>query len=213
MHPKILIILLSLVTLASSVDARIGDRNSDLQRRLVSSNLGREYPKDKLPAKWNQFPYHSILQEYQDTTGDRFEYGAFWKTHDGKRITNIAFREEAYPAGWDLHVMYKGGRSIFEAYRRNGSDLNQFEINGLLAMNQGDSHWQEAERGTVTALGVTYQRADGLLRAHVRRDRAGQFFIVYLTSLDEELVKVRTEMRKAREEEQAQTVNDSLFGF
>lgn len=213
MYKHLLFSLVLTLPIFSTAEARIGDRSSDIQRRIVSSNLGREYPKERLDSKWRQFPYHSILDEYQEATGDKLDYGVFWKSQDGRRIGNTALRDESHPTGWDLHVVYKGGRAVLEGYRRNGENLNQFEINALLGLHQGESHWKEAERGLSSAFGVTYERDDGLLRAHVRRDRFGPYFIIYLTSMDNELVRIRDELRKVREEEQSLQLNDSVAGF
>ncbi len=205
----LLLMLLTVAFTPFSVEARLGEQTADIERRILSPGHGREYPPERAAAKRTQVPIHGLISSYQSSNNNSLTSQVLWKSVDGRRIPSNGLRDGMEPEGWNLFIYYKNGRSVLEVYRRVGDGLTQYEINGLLALNKGDSAWERPANKEPSAIGYDFQRADGLFRAR----QMGTCFILYYKALDDEMVKIQEVVRKKQEEEQAKSVTHSLIGF
>ena len=114
-----------------------------------------------------------------------------------------------FPDGWTIHVVYYKGQSVFEAYRRNGEGMTRFEEEGLLEAQKGGSHWQRVQQANNTALGYSFERADG----DVRAIRKGPYLIFYRPEFDEGIKTQLDEEKSEKDTEDMEKVKESLKGF
>jgi hypothetical protein len=205
---KNLIFMLLMVLVVPSVYARVGDSRRDLEQRLVASGYGRTYPTELLERRVREAPYARFLDRLQG----KGTWVVYYKTdRDSPHIMSSVIREALYPTGWDLHVYYVNETSAIECYRRNGPPLSDFEMNILLALNQGDSFWKRVPRNEAepSAFGYEFERDDGLYRAR----RVGNYMLFFRTNIGEVIAKQLEEERLAREAEQEKMAPSTTVGF
>lgn len=215
---KLLALSFAFVLLMPSVYARLGDTRSDFKYRLTGKHLADEYPDDMLVEKLKdrENPYREQLSFFPEDA----EHVIFHKKTGDERVHNddvnwieVKNRQPRIPFkdGWDLHVVFWRGQSVFESYRRNGPHPNQFEIEGLLMLNKGDSHWKPIKPNEQkdSVFGYSYETQDGKRRALHK----GRTIVIYYTEMDKGLLKVRDKQNAETAEEQKGTVEESLIGF
>jgi hypothetical protein len=100
--------------------------------------------------------------------------------------------EKHVSPGWDVHVVYVGGRSVVEVYKRSQA-LTEFEWNHLLALHAEGSFWKrmskEEKAETQSAFGCDLLRDDG----HVRAKRLGGDAVLFVaTDVDTKLAEMNT---------------------
>lgn len=196
-------------TLVHDAAARVGESRASLEGRMLSDRTALRYPdavvRDKLGDR--NLPYRNLIEHMPQGV----EHVMYFKRADGSHASNRDIAEHRFPDGWDLHVIYYQGVSVFEAYRRNGPGLSPFEEQGLLGVNRGDSHWNRvaaADRGE-SAIGYTYERDDGYVRAR----REGRHMIFFRPGFDQRIQEsLEAQRAKIREEQQA-VAPDSIKGF
>lgn len=148
----------------SVLDARIGERRESIERRLFDSG-GIVYRDDVIETERRKgMPYPRYLEYLPDSTDVRL----YFKTSDGRRPMSSELEAKRMPAGWDLHVVYVGGKSAIELYKRS-QGLTEFEFNHLLALHAEGSFWKRPSKEEmaemVSAFGVEMIRSDGRVRA------------------------------------------------
>jgi hypothetical protein len=149
------------VLLPSTSQARVGESMADIERRLTSSGGIIYRDQAIIDARMRGMPYLRIL----DYLPSRPQLRLYFKTDDGRRPMASELSARDMPKGWDLHVIYLNGVSVFEAYKRSQA-LTEQEINQLLALQQGDSYWERVRTAENTALGYRMLRKDETLRAN-----------------------------------------------
>ncbi len=187
----------------------MGENRGALEGRMLSDRTAIRYPESTVAAKLTDrsLPYRNLI----DHMPSGVEHVMYFKRADGRTASNRDIADDRYPEGWDLHVIYYQGVSVFEAYRRNGPGLTGFEEQGLLSINQGDSHWNRipvTERAD-SAIGYSYERNDGSVRAQ----REGRFMIFFRPGFDDRIREAVEVDRAQIREEQRQQAPDSLKGF
>jgi hypothetical protein len=199
-----------------SVHARVGETQDVVERRILQPNLGKMFfkPRDRdTPAaererqrEEREQPFHAVKTFFPADTKE----GIYWKSALANQLSN--------ENGWKVHVFYLGGRSVLEAYRREGQGLNEFEVRALLAANRGASSWKRvsSEGGGVNGIGYEYELEDGSLRAK----QQGNWLMIFSTRLDTYVVeqqKVAKELRDRETEklklEQQSKAPESVMGF
>lgn len=206
-----LFLLLVILIPGSPVAARIGESRAQLENRLVLTGLAIPYPEDRVEAKIRarQMPHSDQV----DFFPEGIENAVYYKKTNGeepileeiKLPPGYGSRErEVFPEGWDLHVAYLRGVSVFEAYRRNGEALHPLEVEALLALNGGDWNPVDGSETKPSAFGYDFEKADGSVRARV----GGSTLLVFMTKMDE---AVQSRMSLAKEEETAE-VRSALAG-
>ncbi|MFH1496339.1 MAG: hypothetical protein ABII82_00810 [Verrucomicrobiota bacterium] len=167
--------LLLLPVLAATLHARIGESQDEFERRLFQPNVGkfalRERGLDPFQEaeQLRQQPFHTVRARFPEDLRER----KYWKS----AVPNVLSNDN----GWFVHVFYQDGVSVMEAYQRVGEPLNQFEIQNILAVNQGRSQWREVEIDAVdTAIGGNFQLVDDSRRAL----RRGDWLVVFSGDFD-----------------------------
>lgn len=226
MYPYITLFFSFIFWIAGDLGARIGEKRSTLESRLLKSNGIVLRSDEIIEERQTGMPY----LDYEVFFPKPYEVRLYFKSSDGSRpkqdeleTNNLkqAFDRKAAPKkplstidptekkleGWELHVLYIQGTSVLEVYKKTTSITEQ-EINYLLALQSGKSFWTESTsanlpEGKHSALGFDFSRADHYLRAKKLSSRSIMFF---RTQTDEFFHKA---LLKEREEE----APESIKGF
>jgi hypothetical protein len=206
--------LLACLSAVTFVQARVGETQDELERRLFQPAIGKFLPREKNPDPYKeeemlrQQPFNQVRPYFPAAARER----KYWKS----AVPNVLSNDN----GWRLHVFFQDSVSILEAYQRVGDTLSEFEIQNILRANQGSSEWRKVERESLEAqtsvIGCDYQLADGSLRARV----VGNWIMVYSAKLDsyvKEQVRIASENKNLQEEERSRlqqlTAPSSTAGF
>ena len=194
-------ILVLLFTFVNLADARIGETSSTIEARVINSG-GLQYRDESMKNNRQQgmwYPGFLYLMR-------NFELKIYFKSADGRKPKSSDMSPRRMSSGWDLHVIYIGGRSVFEAYRRSTS-MTDFELNQILKLQAGNSYWKkigssESDSDFISIFGCNLERADGAIRAL----RRGNDLIFIDSDLD-------TALAKKRQEDQQNSAPRSVMGF
>ncbi|WOO39793.1 hypothetical protein [Rubellicoccus peritrichatus] len=205
---KLLTYLLFLSLCLGEAQARIGESRSTLEGRLLKDRQAIKVSSRKLPGliEHKSVPYRRFLEYFPESA----EHMVYYKPAEGEQASTDDL-DVTFPDGWMLHVVYYKGRSVFEAYRRNGAGINRYEESGLLLRTKGESFWKnvDGKDREETAMGYTMERDDGEIRAN----RQGNFMIFYMPEFDL-AIKTQLDEENAEADELAQEkAPDSLAGF
>ena len=169
-----------------SVEARIDERRESIERRLFASG-GIVYRDDEIKASRRRgMPYLRYLQYLPGSADIRI----YFKTSDGRRPTSSDLEQRRKSAGWDLHVVYVDGKSVFELYQRS-QEITDFETNHLLNLHTEGGYWKrptkEEKEEIVSAFGFEMVRSDGRVRAK----KIGSDKLMFIESdIDERLAEM-----------------------
>lgn len=193
-------VLISLL-LAVSAQARVGETQDVIERRILQPNLGKMFfkPRDRdNPAaererqrEEREQPFYAAKAFFPADTKE----GVYWKSALANQLSS--------ENGWKVHVFYLAGRSVLEAYRREGQGLNEFEVRALLAANRGASSWKRlsSEGGGVNGIGYDYELEDGSMRAK----QQGNWLMIFSTRLDTYVVEQQKVAKELRDRETEKT--------
>lgn len=185
---------------AAPVEGRIGERRQTIEKRLKNSG-GIVYRRSGMVEERKKgMPYMKYMEYLPGST----ELRVYYKTADGRNPSSGELIEKGSLPGWDLHVVYVGGRSAIEVYKRSGG-MSEYEFNKLLSKLAGDSYWKKVkkdERGS-SAFGYTMEREDGTVRA---KKSGNDTLMIFSSSIDERLAE-------RNEEELAEQAPVSVEGF
>jgi hypothetical protein len=198
-----------------ALHARIGETQDVLEKRILRPGLGKLYPrmtdasKDKdrdRPRKKEEDP----LKDVRAFLPSEATQGLYWKSAVANQLSN--------ETGWKIDIVYVGGRSALEVYKRVGDALSEFEVRGLLSVNKGGSSWKKSasDGGGVKGIGYDYELEDGSMRAKQQPD----CLIVFSTKLDNYVMQqqvaakeLRDTQREQLKKEQSLKAPESLAGF
>jgi hypothetical protein len=217
----VLVALLVLTSGAVRARARIGETQDALEARLLQPGVGKllfqGVTRDKDKQKEREAEQARIKEEKEQPFREARPYMpidirevVYWKSALGNHLSN--------DDGWKVHVFYVNGRSVLEAYKRVGAGLSDFEINGILAVNRGESSWRKAsgEGDAVSGVGYDFESEDRGARAKVK----ASWVVVFSARFDAYLVEQKrlAGEQQARElevkkREQALKAPESLSGF
>lgn len=194
---------------APELEGRVGESVSQLEERLLSGRTAVRYSPHEVEGMvfHASTPYRELLRYLPDG----FAHHYYFKPAEDRRASRRDIDGQTFSPGWHLHVISLRGVSVFEAYRRSGPRLSDAEVDGLLLINRGSSHWRQVGGDAVlaSAFGYLYEREDGELRAQ----RMGSTLLFFRPSLDERLYEARSEhLERVRRRESA-AAPDSLAGF
>ena len=136
--------------LSSTAEARIGERQESIERRLFASG-GIMYRDDVVEASRRKGMPYTQFFDYLPSSAD---VRIYFKTVDGRRPSSKELEEKRLVSGWDLHVVYVGGKSVMEVYKRS-QGLSSHELNQLLMLNANGSFWKKIEKPRPPAAGET----------------------------------------------------------
>jgi hypothetical protein len=169
--------------ISSTAEARIGERRDSIERRLFSSG-GIMYRDDAVEASRSRgMPYVPFF-DYLSSSAD---VRIYFKTADGRRPSSKDLEGKRVLPGWDLHVVYVGGKSVMEVYKRS-QGVSKYELNQLLVLNANGSFWKKiekpkpGEKAKPSALGCDMETDNGQIRA---KKLGGNGLIVVDAQLDE----------------------------
>lgn len=167
-------------------EARIGESRTSIESRLFSAGGIIYRDKDVSKTRRNASPY----MEYLQYLGSSAELRVYFKTDDGRQPRQSEVETDSLGSGWEVHVLFVSGKSVFELYKRVGSITEQ-ETNALLALLGDGGYWEKAEQPLgddeeiPSAFGFDYLRNDG----EVRAKKSGGGIMVFQKQLDEFLAK------------------------
>lgn len=193
--------LLAILLTPQIAEARIGDSRNALENRLFGSGGVIYRIKEERRSRRQSGPY----TKYMQYLGSSASVQVYFKSDDGRQPSLSDFENNNLGTGWELHVLYVSGKSVFELYKRIGS-ITEYEMNALLALLAGGHYWEKAgekskssgssatdatdaaaeeEEEILTVFGFDYVRSDG----DVRAKKSGGGLMVFQTQLDEFLSK------------------------
>lgn len=185
--PSHVFVLPMILAAASALPARVGETREEFERRLLQPNVGKFVLRERAADPFRdaeelrQQPFNAARAFFPDEIRER----KYWKS----AVPNVLSNEN----GWFVHVFYREGVSVMEAYQRVGAPINEYEIRNILTVNQCGSEWRESDAESEdTVIGRTFQLVDGMCAALHR----GNWLVVYSGEFDA-LLKER---RKAREQ-------------
>lgn len=173
-------------------EGRVGESRTQLEGRLLHSG-GIVYRDDATELNRRRgMPYLSHLDLMPEA-----ELRIYYKTADGSRPKSSDMDPRRPSAGWDIHVLYIGGRSVLEVYKRNPG-MTDAEFNQLLKLQAGDSYWKKlgrADPGTerLSIFGCDMEREDGKVRAK----GGGSTLLLVSRELDQDLARLRAQQEAA----------------
>jgi len=172
-----------------SSQARIGESRHGLESRLLRSS-GIVYRDDAIEANRRRgMPYLQYLPYIENSVDVRI----YFKTADGRKPTSSEMEERRMADGWDLHVVYVGGKSAIEVYKRSRG-ITDYEMNELLARQAGGAYWtrkekpKEGEEVPPSAFGYEMVRSDGAIRA---KRLGGDSLLFVQSDIDAELATMK----------------------
>jgi hypothetical protein len=198
--------------------ARIGESAAEVEQRFTQPDKGRIYrfPKDMPERERERLLREVPIRQYDHLLPkEGWEEVIYWKS----AIDGQLDRED----GWRVHVFFYNGRSVYEAYRRVGPSLNEFEVRAILNFNRSGQTWRrlegEAVKASESLLGYTFELGDPatpLLRAR----QQGEWLIIYHATLDARLNESKRRWdeseavrREGERRRQAETAPASVDGF
>lgn len=194
-YPALIVLAaLACLLLPRSADARIGESRTSFERRLFSNGGIIYRNKEERRNRRQSGPYSAYMQYL----GSSADVRVYFKSDDGSQPTQTDLDKGTLGSGWEVHVLYVGGKSVFEQYKRIGS-MSEYEMNALLAILGGGGYWKEAgedesavrategedDEPPPSAFGFDYVRSDG----EVRAKKSGGGLMVFQKQLDEFLAK------------------------
>lgn len=208
--------------LATKAHARIGDTEAQMDARILQPGLGKNFswPKDmrrgeleRIQREMPTGPFAYLLPGEADGWREQI----FWKTAVRGQMSG--------GDGWRVHVYYLKGRSVLELYKREGAKLNEFEVNGLLAVVRGGQAWRKVEgkkdpkAAGDTVIGYDFELGDDG-EGTVRAKQQGDWLMIFHKRFDDYLIERKArwdaneDLRKAEERTRnQQTAPASLEGF
>ncbi|WP_157836929.1 hypothetical protein [Geminisphaera colitermitum] len=208
-----LFLALGVAMAASWAQARVGETQDQLERRMLHEGLGKVFsmPKNASERERERLEKENPLSGLRSYFPEGAKEVVYWKTSVKQRINA--------DEGWRLYVVYYRGVVVLEGYRRVGTKLSEFEINAILQRNRpGDTPWSKVPKDAVkeSALGYGYEltkaEAD-FLRAKVQ----GDLLLIYNTKFDMLLFEKRKEQNERDREQDRETqqkkLPDSIEGF
>lgn len=200
--------LVCLLGIVHGVQARPGESRSTLERRLLDGRIAVKFPDREIDAKLEDrgVPYKNLFEFFPEG----LEHEIYFKPAGAEKASQGDIETKS-PEGWELHVIYYKGQSVFEAYRRNGGGISRFEQEGLMMLNKGQSFWKRVDKNQIkdSAIGYDFERDDGELRAA----RRGNYFIIFLPEFDNMLFAKMEEERQLADEDAKEKAPQSLAGF
>lgn len=179
--------------LPRGAEARIGESSRSFEDRLFSNGGIIYRNKEERRTRRQSGPY----AQYMQYLGSSAEVRVYFKSDDGSKPSQTDLDKGTLGSGWEVHVLYVGGKSVLEQYKRIGS-MSEYEMNALLAILGGGGYWKEAEPDEAatlaaeeedepppSAFGFEYVRSDGAVRAK----KSGGGLMVFQKQLDEYLAK------------------------
>lgn len=180
------------------VQARIGESHDSLEGRLMRAGGIKYQEEGKLMEKMPYRPALALLSGAVDLR-------VYYKSADGRKPGLSKLKSHGGVPGWQLHVIYAGGKSVLEVYKR-GQSISEFELNSLLTVHAQGSYWKKVEkRGELppSFFGFDLVSADGKVRA---KKLGGDGIMFFDAERDMQLKAMSTESMQ-------QAAPQSVLGF
>jgi hypothetical protein len=177
-HQQIIIHLVFIIC-SFSLQARIGEDRLTFEKRLNISGGYQYRSENVLSNRKRGMPYN----KFSDFLPAQSEIRIYYKTLDGRKPLSNDIQTNRMLEGWDIHVVFVGGKSVLELYRRS-SNMNELEFTALLKLQAGNSFWEKKEQvkegdpPLVSAFSFDYERNDKLMRAR----KVGSSQLIFFSS-------------------------------
>lgn len=170
----------------SAADARVGESKETIERRLFGSG-GIIYRDDAVEnSRRKGMPY----MRYLDYLSSSADVRIYYKTADGRRPMASELEEKRVQPGWDVHVLYIGGKSVLEIYKRSQS-MSEYEMNYIIALQGGGPGWKKVVKEELepSVFGYDMESADGSVRA---KKLGGDSLLFVDATIDMGLAEMKT---------------------
>lgn len=189
------------------LQARVGETQDGVERRILQPNVGKTYfkskanPKDREGRDEERARLREEKEQPFNTVKDFFPANS-----EGVYLKSAVSGQLNSENAWKIHVFYVGGRSALEAYKRVGEPLNEFEVRALLSVNRGSSSWKKSssDGGGTDGIGYDYELEDGSLRAR----QQGNWLMIYTVKLDLYVIEQQKAAKELRDKEKAKQQAD-----
>lgn len=115
----------------ASLEARVGERRSDIEKRLNSRlNGAYQYPKEDALREALELPYSQLFYIQPYGSANSF----YFKRPDSELTTKAEVFNQQDLYGWELHIAYLKDVSVLEFYRRHGDPLTFEELEALMKL-------------------------------------------------------------------------------
>lgn len=199
--------------IGSWAQARVGEVQGQLERRMLQEGLGKVFsiPKNASDRERDRLEKENPLSGFRAYFPEGAKEVVYWKTSVKQRINA--------DEGWRVYVVYYRGVSVLEGYKRVGTKLSEFEINALLQRSRPDDvPWakvpKDEAKESVFGYGFRLTKDDAdVLRAKVQ----GDLLLIFNAKFDSLVFEARKEQnerdRETAREEQQKKLPDSVEGF
>ena len=154
-HQQIIIHLVFIIC-SFSLQARIGEDRLTFEKRLNISGGYQYRSENVLSNRKRGMPYN----KFSDFLPAQSEIRIYYKTLDGRKPLAKDIQTNKMLEGWDVHVVFVGGKSVLELYRRS-SNMNELEFTALLKLQAGNSFWEKKRtskrRGPSTSFRIQFR--------------------------------------------------------
>lgn len=115
----------------ASLEARVGERRSDIEKRLNSRlNGAYQYPKEDTLREALELPYSQLFYIQPFGSANSF----YFKRPDDELTTKAEVFNQQDLYGWELHIAYLKDTSVLEFYRRHGDPMTFEELEALMRL-------------------------------------------------------------------------------
>ena len=114
-----------------NLEARVGERKSDIEKRLNSrSNGAYQYTEEDSLREALELPYTQLFYIQPYGTKNSF----YFKRPDDELTTKAEVFNQQDLYGWEIHIAYLKDVSVMEFYRRHGDPMTFEELEALMAL-------------------------------------------------------------------------------
>lgn len=130
---------------AQSAFARIGEKRSDIEKRMESRQDGAYlYPREDTLREALELPYNKILLMQPFDSDNAF----YFKRPDGERTQVVDASNQTDLIGWEIHYAFYKNSSVMEFYKRFGDSMTIEELEGLMKLMIAENpevYWKRAD--------------------------------------------------------------------
>ncbi|MEM7672464.1 MAG: hypothetical protein AAF212_03895 [Verrucomicrobiota bacterium] len=217
--PKLLLLLWVFTIPSFSLNARIGDSERSLDRRLTADRYAVELRGNGAQRLLESGPLRQVF-DFSEDVEEIFEYKSYIKSANGDRLSTTDAKGEGVANGWNYTAVIFGGIVVAESYERvNGSrntPINPHEMKSLLVINQLNHSWDELDEMTLPSgdkvdglIEYDYLRSDGKVFA-----KSNESHIIFVRGELDERLRERRALKYAEiDAENLDALGLSVAGF
>ncbi|MDZ4198905.1 MAG: hypothetical protein U1E27_06425 [Kiritimatiellia bacterium] len=197
--------------MALPAQARLGENQQAIHRRLRSKNSGDLYEKEIQETKAKQGPFTRMLPMLE-TARLQVEIRVWWKNDKDSRLRDTDLSRPRALSGWDYFVVFINGESVLEGFRRNTGNISLYERDALLKLNFRAESYKEHKQPLLENSFFTWQfeSEDGTARGVLV---GANQLMVFSTAFDQRLAELNQKWKLIQDEEAKKVFQENIFGF